>query len=268
MFWLPRVPSYRIAASGAASTSGVPAWICGIRHRVIGAENIPDDAAHRDVEAQLDVGDARAPHGTSRRSRSSPRRSCCRSRSSAGGSRSPRRSPSTARPAPTRCSRWWRRAASGSARASGSSSTRKARGSGPARARSTRRAARGSRSALGVPILPVAHNAGYLWPKGVLRQAAGDGDDVDRPADPAGGQGRRRHSHRGSRDLDRDRSRAPRSSAMRRPTASGRRARSRRRCGTRRGRSCVCATSSAAVRLVARAGRGTSCSRAAASITG
>ena len=37
-------------------------WICGIRHRVIGLENIPAAglAAHRDVEAQLDLGDAGA----------------------------------------------------------------------------------------------------------------------------------------------------------------------------------------------------------------
>ena len=27
--------------------------------------------------------------------------------------------------------------------------------------------------ALGVPILPVAHNAGYLWPKGVLGKRPG-----------------------------------------------------------------------------------------------
>src|SRR5437588_9645651 len=27
--------------------------------------------------------------------------------------------------------------------------------------------------ALGVPIVPVAHNAGYLWPKGVLGKRAG-----------------------------------------------------------------------------------------------
>ena len=27
---------------------------------------------------------------------------------------------------------------------------------------------------LGVPILPVAHNAGWLWPKGVLGKRAGE----------------------------------------------------------------------------------------------
>ena len=27
--------------------------------------------------------------------------------------------------------------------------------------------------ALGVPVLPVAHNAGYLWPKGVLGKRPG-----------------------------------------------------------------------------------------------
>ena len=86
-------------------------------------------------QAQLDVGDAGAHAVSSRRSPSSRRRSCCRSRSSAGASRSPRRSRSTARPAPTRCSRSPSRAASASRRASGSSSIRRARGSAPARAR-------------------------------------------------------------------------------------------------------------------------------------
>ena len=37
--------------------------------------------------------------------------------------------------------------------------------------------------ALGVPIVPVAHNAGYLWPKGFLGQAARYGHDVDRRTD-------------------------------------------------------------------------------------
>ena len=46
--------------------------------------------------------------------------------------------------------------------------------------------------ALGIPIVPVAHNAGYLWPKGVLGKQAGtvtvsigppirpEGDDMQR----------------------------------------------------------------------------------------
>ena len=38
---------------------------------------------------------------------------------------------------------------------------------------STRPAARGSRIELGVPILPVAHNAGYLWPKGIFGKRPG-----------------------------------------------------------------------------------------------
>ena len=63
--------------------------------------------------------------------------------------------------------------ASGWRRDSGSFSTRKGPGSGPVRARTTRPAAPGLRSLLGVPIVPVAHNAGYLWPKGVLGKRPG-----------------------------------------------------------------------------------------------
>jgi len=40
-FWLPRVPMYRIAASWCSVNLWGARWICGIRHRVIGAENIP-----------------------------------------------------------------------------------------------------------------------------------------------------------------------------------------------------------------------------------
>ena len=41
MFWLPRVPMYRIAASWCRVNLWGARWICGIGHRVIGAENIP-----------------------------------------------------------------------------------------------------------------------------------------------------------------------------------------------------------------------------------
>ncbi len=40
-FWLPRVPMYRIAASWCSTNLRGARWICGIRHRAIGAENIP-----------------------------------------------------------------------------------------------------------------------------------------------------------------------------------------------------------------------------------
>ena len=40
-FWLPRVPMYRIAASWCRTNLWGARWICGIRHRVVGAENIP-----------------------------------------------------------------------------------------------------------------------------------------------------------------------------------------------------------------------------------
>jgi 1-acyl-sn-glycerol-3-phosphate acyltransferase len=41
LFWLPRVPMYRIAASWCSVNLWGARWICGIRHRTIGAENIP-----------------------------------------------------------------------------------------------------------------------------------------------------------------------------------------------------------------------------------
>jgi 1-acyl-sn-glycerol-3-phosphate acyltransferase len=41
LFWLPRVPMYRIAASWCSVNLCGARRICGIGHRVIGAENIP-----------------------------------------------------------------------------------------------------------------------------------------------------------------------------------------------------------------------------------
>jgi len=41
LFWLPRIPMYRIAASWCRTNLWGARWICGIRHRVVGAENIP-----------------------------------------------------------------------------------------------------------------------------------------------------------------------------------------------------------------------------------
>ena len=40
-FWLPRVPMYRIAASWCRTNLWGARCICGIRHRVVGTENIP-----------------------------------------------------------------------------------------------------------------------------------------------------------------------------------------------------------------------------------
>ena len=40
-FWLPRVPMYRIAASWCRVNLRGARWICGITHRAIGVENIP-----------------------------------------------------------------------------------------------------------------------------------------------------------------------------------------------------------------------------------
>jgi len=41
LFWIPRVPMYRIAASWCRVNLWGARWICGIRFRMIGAENIP-----------------------------------------------------------------------------------------------------------------------------------------------------------------------------------------------------------------------------------
>ena len=41
LFWIPRVPMYRIAASWCRTNLVGARWICGIRHRAIGVENIP-----------------------------------------------------------------------------------------------------------------------------------------------------------------------------------------------------------------------------------
>lgn len=41
LFWIPRVPMYRIAASWCQFNLRGARWICGIRHRVEGAANIP-----------------------------------------------------------------------------------------------------------------------------------------------------------------------------------------------------------------------------------
>ena len=52
---------------------------------------------------------------------------------------------------------------------------------------STRPAARASRIALDVPIVPVAHNAGWLWPKGVFGKRPGTVTmSIGTPIAPAG----------------------------------------------------------------------------------
>jgi 1-acyl-sn-glycerol-3-phosphate acyltransferase len=41
LFWIPRVPMYRIAAAWCRTNLWGARWICGIRHRAIGTGNIP-----------------------------------------------------------------------------------------------------------------------------------------------------------------------------------------------------------------------------------
>ena len=44
LFWIPRVPMFKIAASWCRTNLWGARWICGIRYRTIGAENIPSGA--------------------------------------------------------------------------------------------------------------------------------------------------------------------------------------------------------------------------------
>ena len=54
-----------------------------------------------------------------------------------------------------------------------------------------------------VPILPVAHNAGWLWPKGVIGKRPGTVTlSIGKPIAPAGDDGGRAHA--GRRDVDRE----------------------------------------------------------------
>jgi 1-acyl-sn-glycerol-3-phosphate acyltransferase len=46
LFWLPRVPLYRIAAGWCRTVLWGARWICGIGHQAIGTENIPIDRPH------------------------------------------------------------------------------------------------------------------------------------------------------------------------------------------------------------------------------
>ena len=40
-FWLPRIPMYRLAGSWCSTNLWAARWICGIRHRALGTGNIP-----------------------------------------------------------------------------------------------------------------------------------------------------------------------------------------------------------------------------------
>ncbi len=44
LFWIPRVPMFRIAASWCQTNLWGARWICGIRYRTVGVENIPSGA--------------------------------------------------------------------------------------------------------------------------------------------------------------------------------------------------------------------------------
>ncbi len=46
LFWIPRVPMFRIAANWCWLNLQGARWICGIRYRAIGTENIPTGAPH------------------------------------------------------------------------------------------------------------------------------------------------------------------------------------------------------------------------------
>jgi 1-acyl-sn-glycerol-3-phosphate acyltransferase len=44
LFWIPQVPMFRIAASWCQTNLWGARWICGIRYRTVGVENIPSGA--------------------------------------------------------------------------------------------------------------------------------------------------------------------------------------------------------------------------------
>ena len=99
--------------------------------------------------------------------------------------------------------------------------------------------------ALATPIIPVAHNAGYLWPKGLFGKRPGTVTmTIGEPISPAGKDVH--DAHPGSRNVDRGRGRAPRRPGAQRMTArlrfkdvfggrpvDGRGARRRNRAGSR-----------------------------------
>ena len=62
--------------------------------------------------------------------------------------------------------------------------------------------------AMDVPVIPVAHNAGYVWPKGLFGKRPGTITMTIGRADLAGGQGRRPRSRRKSKRGSRAKSRA------------------------------------------------------------
>ena len=87
---------------------------------------------------------------------------------------------------------------------------------------STRPAARGSRIELHAPILPVAHNAGYLWPKGLFGKRPGTVTmSFGKPIAPAGKDVPTLNAR--SRNVDRGRGRAARRSRRAAKTAALRR---------------------------------------------
>ena len=175
-------------------------------------------AAHRDVEAQLDVGDAGAPHllpaarvrGQEGIAVAAVLRLGVRARLADHHrpQRRHRRDAADGR----------RRAASASARASGSSSIRRARGSRPARAPSTRPAARASRSRSACRSCRSRTTPATSGPRACFGKRPGTVTiSFGQPITPDGKDGA--GADRRSRSVDRSRSRAPRSSRERPVTA-------------------------------------------------
>ena len=178
------VPHRRAAGAGSTcwARAGSAASAIG-RSAARTSRRTGADAAHRDVEAQLDLGDARAhdvlPAARLRRQEGAPVDPVLRLGIRAGVADHDRPQGRHA----TRCSRSRRRAASASRRASGSSSipegtriqagTRAKYKTGGARlAIDARRADHSGRAQRRLPVA-----------EGRLRQAAGNGDDLVRQAD-------------------------------------------------------------------------------------
>ncbi len=82
--------------------------------------------------------------------------------------------------------------------------------------------------AMDTPIIPVAHNAGYLWPKGLFGKRPGTITITHRPADLRRTGKDPASAHAGSRALDRGRGRATGRSAVSAQGRDGRNAEARR----------------------------------------
>jgi 1-acyl-sn-glycerol-3-phosphate acyltransferase len=189
LFWIPRVPMYRIAASWCSTNLWGARWICGIRHRVIGGENIPPRASphivmskHSSTWETLALNFLFPPLAfvAKKELLSIPFFGWGFSLAS-----------------PITIDR--KAGKDAMAQMAEQGRVRLAQGFWIVIYPEGTRIRAGTRAhyktggarlaiALGVPIVPVAHNAGYLWPKGVLGKRSGTITvSIGKPIPPEGG---------------------------------------------------------------------------------